>query len=173
MYLLKEIQIYLKSPLICLIDVKVIWEEYIAAKLSPLRKWLDLKGQKDTSINSEFELSLSMGNKVDVKLVKLLQSVALPPFERIKIYDLDNRINKEVNDFLSHSMGQVKELMLNPYGIEIKGHLYEEGIIQAIPKVTEGLYLLDFDFSKEQVEKIVDNSHHLESLNFIMDKLRK
>jgi hypothetical protein len=54
-----------------------------------------------------------MRNEMDIQVLKDLALFTLPPFEFVEVYNLETRIFNVVNHFLSHSLGQVKELALN------------------------------------------------------------
>jgi hypothetical protein len=127
---------------------------------------------KDTPINSELGLTLDMNESKDVQLLKDLAPFALPPFERIDIYDI-SKAAEEVKHFLYHSIGQLRTLWLNFDSDLLDGSEWVEATVKTLPRVKQTVYLYRFSFSKEQVEAIVDNSLHLDQLEMQSCKLRK
>jgi hypothetical protein len=108
----------------------------------------------------------------NVQLLENLAPFALPPLKRIKISYL-SKAERDVKHFLVHSLGQLKDLSLNQGGDSLDGSEWVEAIAKALPRVKKYVYLWRFNFSKEQMEAIVDNSFHLESLDINECKLRK
>jgi hypothetical protein len=124
--------------------------------LSILRKWEYGERWKETPIDSELRLVLSMNESKDIELLKNLTPFALPPLDCIIIYCL-TKAERNVRHFLAYSLGQQKELTLNYDGKLLDGSKWVETIIIAIPKLKEKVSLERFRFSKEQVEAIIDN----------------
>jgi hypothetical protein len=124
---------------------------------------MDDNNKKNTPINSELGLELDMEKSEDVQLLKDLSHFPLPPFYLIKILNISMKA-KKVRHFLCHSIGQLKQLSLNPLGKKLDGSEWKEAIVEALSSVEKRIYLYNFRFSKEQVEAIVDNSLHLERL---------
>jgi hypothetical protein len=154
---------------------------YDSPHIKPLRKWMDEGGGvyvndkkvngKDTPINRKLGLRLDMDESKDEQLLKDLAPFALPPFDYIDIDDI-SKAAEEVKHFLYHSIGQLRNLVLNN-GDLLDGSEWVEAIVKILPRVKVAVYLLYFSFSKEQVEAIVDNSLHLEELVMNYCKLRK
>jgi hypothetical protein len=113
-----------------------------------------------------------MNESKDVQLLKDLAPYALPPFDYIGIRDI-SKTAEEVKHFLSHSIEQLRALDLNKYGDLLDGSEWVEAIVKTLPRVKKKVELYNFNFSKEQVEAIVDNSLHLETLGMNNCKLRK
>jgi hypothetical protein len=108
----------------------------------------------------------------DVQLLRDLAPITLPPFNWIQIYNLSSEVLNEVDFFLTHSLGQPSKLDLNN-GALLDGREWVGAILKALPKVKKTVELCRFSFTKEHVEEIVDNSHHLEYLGIRWCKLRK
>jgi hypothetical protein len=132
-------------------------------------KWVKLK---NTPIDSELRLDPNMNNSKDVQLLKDLAPFTLPPFDRINLIYI-SRAAEEAKHFLYHSIGQLTMLILNEKGDFLDGSEWGEAIVKALPRVKKHVSLNEFSFSKEQVEAIVDNSLHLETLGMYSCKLRK
>jgi hypothetical protein len=118
---------------------------------------------KDTPINSKLGLELDMEKSKDVQLLEDLHHFTLPPFYFIKILNI-SKAAEEVRHFLCHSIGQLKQLSLNPLGKKLDGSEWKEAIVKVLSSVEKRMYLYNFSFSKEHVEDIVNNSLHLERL---------
>jgi hypothetical protein len=144
---------------------------YDSPHIKPLRKWMDDSNGKDTPINSKLHLWLYMDKSKDVQLLKDLAPFSLPPFNYISIDNI-SKAAEEVKHFLYHSIGQLRTLSLNCGGL-LDGSEWEEVIVKTLPRVKEAVYLINFSFSKEQVEAIVDNSLHLQFLKMFACKFRK
>jgi hypothetical protein len=69
-----------------------------------------------------------------------------------------------VKHFISHSLDQPGRLILNVVGDLLDGGEWTPAILKALSKTKGGIALNRFRFTKEQMEVIVDNSFHLESL---------
>jgi hypothetical protein len=132
-------------------------------------KWLNLS---DTPINSELQLSFKINKPKDMELLKYLAQFALPPFDYINISDI-SKAAEEVKQFLHRSIGQLRELYLNRNSDLLDGSEWKEAIVKILPRVKGRVWLNFFSFSKAQVEAIVDNSLHLETLGMNNCKLRK
>jgi hypothetical protein len=145
---------------------------YDSSELSILRKWKYGERWKGIPINCKSKLELDMRRFKNVQLLENLAPFALPPFKEIRINYL-SKAERDVKHFLVHSLGQIKDLSLNQVGDSLDGSEWVEAIAKALPRVRKYVYLWEFSFSKEQVEAIVDNSLHLESLNINECKLRK
>jgi hypothetical protein len=113
-----------------------------------------------------------MNESKNVQLLKDLTPFALPPFDYINI-DKISKAAEEVKHFLYHSIGQLWALQLNLSGDLLDGSEWVEAIVKTLPRVKVIVFLHNFSFSKEQVEAIVDNSLHLETLVMALCKLRK
>jgi hypothetical protein len=127
---------------------------------------------KDTPINNELELKLKMYESEDLQLLKDLAPFALPPFDWIRI-GISSKVAEGVKHFLYHSIGQLRRLYLNFNGDLFDGSEWVEAIVKTLPRVKQRVILIGINFSKEQVEAIVDNSLHLECLGMSYCKLRK
>jgi hypothetical protein len=129
--------------------------------------------RKNTPIDSNLEIGLDIGESEDVQLLKDLAPFTLPPFFNIQINFLSKAV-EEVKHFLTHSLGQTIRLCLNDYkGELLDGSDWVETISKALPRVKKALTIFNFNFSKEQVEAIINNSLHLEYLFIRYCKLRK
>jgi hypothetical protein len=169
------------SQLIILIAQDLRRLTYKSPHIKPLREWMDEGGKvevneitvnrKNTPINRKLGLRLDMDESKDEQLLKDLAPFALPPLDWIGIYNI-SKAAEEVKHFLYHSIGQLRNLVLNN-GDLLDGSEWVEAIVKILPRVKVAVYLLYFSFSKEQVEAIVDNSLHLESLWMEKCKLRK
>jgi hypothetical protein len=146
--------------------------DYDSRELSILRKWKYGERWKDIPIKRGSKVELDMRRFKNVKLLRDLAPFALPPLKKIVINYL-SKAEREVKHFLVHSLGQQIDLSLNQGGDLLDGKEWVEAIVKALPRVKKYVYLWEFSFSKEQVEAIVDNSLHLESLDINRCKLRK
>jgi hypothetical protein len=146
--------------------------DYDSQELKPLRKYLDGKEKKDTPIDSQLKLELSLDESKDVQLLKDLAFYALPPLSYISIKHLSGAA-EEMKHFLVHSLGQLTRLDLNHDSDLLDGSEWVEAIANALLRVKERALLCNFSFTKEQVEIIVDNTLHLEWLVIRSCKLRK
>jgi hypothetical protein len=108
----------------------------------------------------------------DVQLLKNLAPFALPPFCFITMDKLSPAA-EEVKHFLTHSLGELKQLSLNEYGDLLDGSEWMKAIANAFPRVKDIIDLHKFSFSKKQVETIINNSLHLQWLEIDQCKFRK
>jgi hypothetical protein len=156
------------------VDMKVKQLDYNSPELSILRKLDNEESSEETPIDSEFELHLDMNRSKHVQLLKDLAFFTLPPIDSVSIIFI-SKAEEEVKHFLIHSLGTTRALRLNCYRIKslMDGSQWTEAIVQALPKIKQRIELWKFSFSKQQVEVIVDNSHHLERLEIMDCKLRK
>jgi hypothetical protein len=102
-----------------------------------------------------------MGLKSSNQLVVDLAPFTLPPLDSITFHIYDYELEK-VEHFISHTLGKTREMILT--GCNMIGREFMKEIAEAISRVKERVILKNFNFSKKQVEIIVNNSHHLVSL---------
>jgi hypothetical protein len=127
---------------------------------------------KNTPINSKLGLILEMDKSADVKLLKDLAPITLPPLDKIDIHNVSEATD-EVKHFLVDCLGQTRALEVNSNDELLNGSEWMKTIEKTIPKVIEEVKLRNFKLTKRQVEAIVDDSHHLKTLEINRCELRK
>jgi hypothetical protein len=127
---------------------------------------------KDTPIKNILQLKFYTDKSKDEQLFKNLAPFALPPSDYIGIYDI-SKAAETVKHFLFHSIGQTEGLQLNYDGDLLDVSEWVEAIVKALHRVEQRVFLFNLSFSKKQVEAIVNNSLHLESLSMDDCKFRK
>jgi hypothetical protein len=149
--------------------------DYNSPHLKPLKTWMTKKEhliESDTPIDSKLGLSLDMKESNDVQLLTNLAPFTLPPIHYASISSLSEAIG-EAKHFLIHSLGKINAIHLNRNGDLLNGSEWVEVIVKALPRIEKFAFIKAFKFSKEQVEAIIDNSFHLESLQVYGCQLRK
>jgi hypothetical protein len=118
-----------------------------------------------------------MSNKDDRLMIENFQNFRLPPFMEVEIYDLPKK-KKGIN-LLTKFLCKNFPLMVNKLSFEsfevdpISVKRYLDGLLSAIPRVTNIVYLNSLSLDQEDVKQILQASFKAKCLKLKECKLRK